>query len=80
MTQSLSLYTLEDGLMRLLEMEDGPEGEQELELLAGREGAGGCPTCHGDGVMETAPAGAGHADDLVEYVPCPDCRFQKGKP
>jgi hypothetical protein len=33
MTQSLSLYTLEDGLMQLLEMSDESEGDQQLALL-----------------------------------------------
>jgi len=33
-----------------------------------------CPTCHGDGIVQTKPAGAGYADDLAEYAPCPDCQ------
>lgn len=34
-----------------------------------------CPDCHGYGIIETSPAGAGHEDDLAEYVPCPHCRI-----
>jgi hypothetical protein len=34
----------------------------------------GCPTCAGTGVVLSRPAGAGHSDDLAEYVPCPKCQ------
>jgi hypothetical protein len=32
-----------------------------------------CSTCAGERVIKSTPAGAGHEDDLAEYVPCPDC-------
>jgi hypothetical protein len=32
-----------------------------------------CETCKGEGVVISRPAGAGYADDLAEYEPCPDC-------
>lgn len=33
-----------------------------------------CPTCNDDRVVMPAPAGAGHSDDLAEYIPCPATR------
>ncbi len=33
-----------------------------------------CPMCHGDGILQTKPAGAGYEDDLPEYEPCWMCR------
>lgn len=38
-----------------------------------------CKTCNGDGVVESSPAGAGHEDDLAEYLPCPVCRDDEKK-
>jgi hypothetical protein len=35
-----------------------------------------CATCKGERVVQSNPSGAGHADDLAEYVPCPDCAAQ----
>ncbi len=34
-----------------------------------------CPMCHGDGIIQSKPAGAGYEDDLAEYVPCPMWRI-----
>lgn len=36
-------------------------------------GARGCQECDGNSTIETAPAGAGHSDDLAEYQRCPAC-------
>lgn len=33
-----------------------------------------CPSCEGTRVEMTAPAGAGHEDDLAEYAPCSTCK------
>ena len=32
-----------------------------------------CSACGGSRVIESKPSGAGHSDDLAEYLPCPDC-------
>ena len=32
-----------------------------------------CTLCSEEGTVETAPAGAGHSDDLAEHAPCPWC-------
>jgi len=32
-----------------------------------------CPRCEGERVIMVKEAGAGYADDLAEYEPCPDC-------
>jgi hypothetical protein len=44
-------------------------------VLKGRSASGLKPVqiANEFGCIETAPAGAGHSDDLAEYVPCSSC-------
>jgi hypothetical protein len=59
-----------DFMERLMRGETWPAQKVTDDILVD---APTCPACDGAMVVQRRPAGAGHADDLAEYDPCPMC-------